>query len=124
MRALLLSLLSRVIARDDLLACVRVTGAYLLSGLEQLSRERYPTLLLSPRGVGTFLAFDLPSSAQRDALLMYLRSKCGVQAGGCGNSSVRIRPMLNFQPKHASILLAALDESFHALSIAHTSAAR
>lgn len=59
---------------------------------------------------GTFLAFDLPSAAARDALVHSMRQK-GVQTSGCGVHSIRLRPMLIFQPKHAEIYLNILEQA-------------
>ena len=55
-------------------------GAHLMSGLNGIA-ERRPGLLSRIRGLGTFIAFDLPSGGQRDKLLSVLRSK-GKCAGG------------------------------------------
>ena len=46
----------------------------------------YPTLLLSPRGLGTFLAFDLPTPELRDALVHSMR-QLGPPMGGDTHSA-------------------------------------
>jgi 4-aminobutyrate aminotransferase/(S)-3-amino-2-methylpropionate transaminase len=43
-------------------------------------------------------------SSRRDAILTKLRIS-GVNCGGCGERSIRLRPALVFQPKHAEIFL-------------------
>jgi 4-aminobutyrate aminotransferase/(S)-3-amino-2-methylpropionate transaminase len=101
-----------VIRRDSLLENVRVTGAYLKAGLDRLSK-RFPARLQNVRGRGTFLAFDVPSNPPgqaRDALVGAMRQK-GVQSSGCGNQTIRLRPMLTFQPKHADIYLRTLEQT-------------
>ncbi len=44
----------------------------------------------------------------RDKLIVRLRHS-GVLLGPCGEKSVRVRPSLTLRPKHAEILLDALD---------------
>lgn len=104
-----------VMARDGLLANVRATGTVLYEGLAELS-TRFPDKVanLRGRGKGTFIAFDCATPAQRDALLAALRQR-GINVGGNGSRSVRLRPMLIFQPQHADIFLAALAEVLAAL---------
>jgi len=108
-RALQLRTIRDVIKSERLLENVNITGDYLMHGLQQLS-NRFPSLLLHPRGQGTFIAFDLPSSIQRDALIHAMRQR-GIQSSGCGSVSIRLRPMLIFQPKHATIYLEELEET-------------
>jgi len=38
-----------------------------------------------------------------------------VQTSGCGNQSIRLRPMLIFQPKHAAIYLDVLEQALSKL---------
>jgi 4-aminobutyrate aminotransferase/(S)-3-amino-2-methylpropionate transaminase len=59
------------------------------------------------RGRGTFIAFDLPSPAQRDHLLGEMRNQ-GVLVGSSGDKTVRLRPALIFDKHHADILLDIL----------------
>lgn len=87
--------------------------------------KRYPQHVKNVRGIGTFCAFDSSSAEKRDEIVaklkekgnwlivalkwnrkkhFYLESK-GVQSGGCGDVSLRIRPALVFQPYHADIFL-------------------
>jgi len=48
----------------------------------------------------------LPSAQKRDELVQKLREK-GVNTGGSGEKSLRLRPMLIFLPKHAQLLHSA-----------------
>ncbi|CAG7728111.1 unnamed protein product [Allacma fusca] len=96
-----------VIKRDDVLKNVRVTGDVLLNGLKDF-QNRYPQLLNSARGRGTFIAVDAANSGLRDKVLVKLREK-GVNAGGCGEKAIRLRPSLVFEPKHANIFLGTLE---------------
>ena len=73
-------------------------GEHLMTGLNGIA-ERRPGLLHRIRGLGTFVAFDLPSVGQRDKLLAILRSKGkrrrSSTGGGGGGGSCLLWPMLN-----------------------------
>lgn len=94
------------IESKDLLNNVKQVGAYLQDQLPHLNKDK----IQSVRGQGTFIAFDLPTAAQRDKLLLDIR-QLGVNLGGCGDRTVRLRPMLTFQKHHADILLDSLDQA-------------
>ncbi|KAF9346995.1 4-aminobutyrate transaminase [Mortierella sp. AD094] len=97
------------IKNKDLIMNAADTGAYLKK--ELLSIEaKHPKIISAVRGEGTFLAFDLPSSEQRDLFVTQLRS-FGVNTGGCGSHSIRLRPMLVFQKKHADVFLDAVEKT-------------
>merc|ERR1712226_563678 len=96
------------IKEENLLSRVEDAGSTIMSGLDQL-QSRFPHLLSRARGRGTFCAVDLPTLAARDTFLHNLRSR-GVHLGGCGESSVRIRPSLTFTPQHANIMLDGLND--------------
>jgi len=107
-KVLLLEKVIEVIKRDRLLENVQASGRKLLDGLNDLSK-RYPQHLNSVRGVGTFCAFDCSSVEKRDEIVAKLKEK-GIQSGGCGDLSIRLRPALVFQPYHADIFLDRLDK--------------
>lgn len=90
--------------------CSRV-GDYLFSKLEAL-QSKYPEKFQRLRGQnrGTFIAWDLPSAAERDALLKSLKLH-GCNVGGCAELSVRLRPSLTFEEKHADIFVDALSKA-------------
>ncbi|XP_025836416.1 4-aminobutyrate aminotransferase, mitochondrial [Agrilus planipennis] len=92
-----------VIRRDNLLDNVTKVGHKLKSGLEELQNE-FPNLINSVRGRGTFLALNATDDKLRDNIVATLRQQ-GVQTGGCGEKSVRLRPALIFQDRHADIFL-------------------
>jgi 4-aminobutyrate aminotransferase/(S)-3-amino-2-methylpropionate transaminase len=71
-------------------------GDYLQQELVKVSPK-----VANVRGQGAFIAFDLDD---RDAFLTDMRQR-GVNMGGCGEKTVRLRPMLTFQKHHADILL-------------------
>jgi 4-aminobutyrate aminotransferase/(S)-3-amino-2-methylpropionate transaminase len=52
---------------------------------------------------GTFMSWDFETPALRDGFVGKMRKE-GVQMGGCGERSVRLRPMLTFGEKHVEVL--------------------
>ncbi|XP_065199488.1 4-aminobutyrate aminotransferase, mitochondrial-like [Planococcus citri] len=98
----------KIIRRDQLLENVKETGKVLMKGLLEY-QNNYNGLIHSVRGLGTFISFDLPTSAQRDTVVNRLKNK-GVLSGGCGDHAVRLRPALTMQPKHAHIFLDKLKQ--------------
>ncbi|KAL6940782.1 hypothetical protein ACO0QE_004699 [Hanseniaspora vineae] len=105
--------IGEVIEREDLLTQVNRVGDYLMDKLSKLA-EKYPKYLQRLRGKATFIAFDLESGKQRDTLLATLK-KNGCNVGGCAEKSVRLRPTLTFEEKHADIFVAALEKSLASL---------
>ncbi|KAK3828182.1 MAG: 4-aminobutyrate aminotransferase-like protein [Benniella sp.] len=95
------------IKKKDLVRNAAVTGAYLKKELHSIE-SKYPGVISAVRGQGTFMAFDLPSPQERDVFVSRLKS-AGVIAGGCGPQSIRLRPMLVFQKRHADIFLDAVE---------------
>ncbi|GAA6039357.1 hypothetical protein JCM8097_002814 [Rhodosporidiobolus ruineniae] len=108
-RALQAREMIRIIKKNDLVAHTARVGEYLYSGLEALQKVagvEGKLINLRGRGEGTYVAFDLPTSAKRDAFVKAMRLE-GVNVGGCGAQTVRLRPMLIFEQSHADIFLAA-----------------
>ncbi|RLN45146.1 hypothetical protein BBJ29_007503 [Phytophthora kernoviae] len=103
---------------DRLLENVNITGDYLKAGLHEAAIA-FPTLLSNVRGQGTYLAVDLPSEAVRNEFVNLMKSM-GVASGGCGVKSVRFRPALVFQPKHAAEYLDKMHEACEVLSKAQS----
>ena len=104
-RAILFRAIIKEIERLNLLENTAYVGDYLYSALEQLAKQ-YPDQIrnLRGKGRGTFIAFDNP---KRDEFLVKAKMH-GINIGGCGQSAVRLRPMLIFQKHHADILLDAV----------------
>jgi 4-aminobutyrate aminotransferase/(S)-3-amino-2-methylpropionate transaminase len=105
MRALLFGKVVEIATAPGLQESVNATGAYILHGLELL-QERFPGQILNARGKGTFCAFDFATPDLRNKFVSMMRLQ-GVNIGGCGEQSCRLRPSLMFLPKHASIFLQA-----------------
>ncbi|MCL7966921.1 MAG: L-lysine 6-transaminase [marine benthic group bacterium] len=83
-----------IIRDEDLVDNAARVGAYFLDRLAGLERE-FPGTVSNARGLGLFLAFDLPDGATRDAI----RTSCweaGLATLTCGPRSLRFRPSLIF----------------------------
>ncbi|XP_078611989.1 4-aminobutyrate aminotransferase, mitochondrial-like [Branchiostoma floridae x Branchiostoma japonicum] len=102
-KLVLLEAVIRVIEEDRLLDNMRETGGVLMEGLRTLE-SKYPDILDGTRGQGSFCAVDCPTERIRNKVIRALRNK-GVQAGGCGERTIRCRPALIFQPHHAEMFL-------------------
>jgi 4-aminobutyrate aminotransferase / (S)-3-amino-2-methylpropionate transaminase len=108
-RALVAQAIIGEIKALDLLKNVRETGDYLYNGLDKLSK-RFPDRIsnLRGQGEGTFIAWNESSTAARDNFIQEMK-KFGVNVGGTGDVSIRLRPMLVFGQKHADIFLERLE---------------
>ncbi|RLN54452.1 hypothetical protein BBJ28_00017410 [Nothophytophthora sp. Chile5] len=103
-----------VVDRDSLLENVNITGEYLKNGLQEMA-VAFPTLVSNVRGQGTYLAMDFPTEAVRNDFVGTMK-KLGVASGGCGVKSVRFRPALVFQPRHAAEYLDKMQRACEILS--------
>lgn len=110
-RMIIAGAIGQEIVNSDLLSLVNKTGDYLFSKLEGL-QAKYPQYFdrLRGKGRGTFIAWDLPTPELRNSLLNKLRLN-GCNVGGCAERSVRLRPTLTFEPKHADIFIELLEKS-------------
>jgi 4-aminobutyrate aminotransferase/(S)-3-amino-2-methylpropionate transaminase len=95
------------IQNHHLLELVQHTGEYLEANLGHLS-HKYPQWIQNVRGQGTYMAFDVHSGQKRDQLVMLMR-RAGVNVGGSGEMSIRLRPMLIFGKRHADVYLDVLE---------------
>ena len=99
--------LLEIIERDALIPRAGILGSLLLERLAKLEAEQ-PERVSNVRGRGLMCAFDLPSTAERDALVSRLREEAGVLVLACGPRSVRLRPALNISEQDLDHGLAAL----------------
>jgi 4-aminobutyrate aminotransferase/(S)-3-amino-2-methylpropionate transaminase len=101
-RALLFGAIYRQIQELDLVNHTAQVGKYLFNGLTRL-QQAYPDQITNLRGKdqGTFIAFDSP---KRDELLKQAKTM-GINLGGSGVASVRLRPMLVFQQHHGKFTI-------------------
>lgn len=105
--------IGEVIQRENLLEQANRVGDYLMAKLQKVA-EKYPQHLGRLRGKATFIAFDLESAETRNKLLSLMKSN-GCNVGGCAEASVRLRPTLTFEEKHADIFVEALEKSLASL---------
>lgn len=128
-KVILLEAILEIIKKENLLDRVTRVGDYMLKNLKNIQNEHSNTIS-AVRGRGTFIAFNCASSQLRDAIVKKLLTKgkgyyynvsaknifhtfvslpsLGIQAGGCGNQAVRLRPALTFTERHADIFFDAL----------------
>ncbi|XP_011503754.1 PREDICTED: 4-aminobutyrate aminotransferase, mitochondrial [Ceratosolen solmsi marchali] len=105
-KLILLEAIIDVILKENLLDRVTRVGNYVLQELKKLENE-FSNTINSSRGRGTFIAFNCATSKLRDETIKKLLRK-GIQAGGCGNTAIRLRPSLTFTEHHANIFLENL----------------
>ncbi|ODQ64351.1 3-amino-2-methylpropionate transaminase [Nadsonia fulvescens var. elongata DSM 6958] len=98
------------IARD-LVTKVEQVGNYLFGQLEVVAKK-FPGKInnLRGKGRGTYIAWNCESPAARDLFTKTMRNN-GVNIGGCGADSIRLRPTLVFEKKHADILVQAIEKT-------------
>lgn len=114
-KALIARTIYQEVTKHGLVEKTARVGEYLYKALDDLSK-RYSSKIKNLRGenFGTFIAFDCQNPTKRNELLLNMRA-AGVNIGGCGDFSVRLRPTLVFEESHADILLSALESSLKAL---------
>uniref|UniRef100_A0A6P7FJJ9 (S)-3-amino-2-methylpropionate transaminase n=1 Tax=Diabrotica virgifera virgifera TaxID=50390 RepID=A0A6P7FJJ9_DIAVI len=105
-KAIILEAILNTIKCQNLLDQVNTSGRNLLCGLKDLEHEFTP-LIDSVRGRGTFIAYNVKDEKTRDAVVIKLK-KNGIQAGGSGTRTIRLRPALVFQEHHGDIYLEIL----------------
>lgn len=110
-KALIAKTIYQEITKHNLVENTAATGNYLYQNLKSLF-AKYPNKVFNLRGenFGTFIAWDCENPTQRNELLLKMRA-VGVNIGGCGDRSIRLRPTLVFENKHADLLLEALEHS-------------
>ena len=90
-----------IIQQDNLVNNARVVCNYFLQQLRKLP-------LSNVRGRGLMVAFDLPTSEDRDKFLKKLNEK--VFCLKCGEKSIRFRPHLTFSREDANFAINAVKE--------------
>lgn len=94
-----------IIEEDGLLANAASVGEHLLGQLREIADGS--ELVSNCRGRGLMLAFDLPSSEQRDQLIAEL-AKENALVLPCGPVSIRFRPVLDFGRDDADRAVATI----------------
>lgn len=110
-RMILAGAIGKEIVNNDLVAHAAKVGKYLYGKLEQLA-AKYPKYIKDLRGKdrATFIAWSLEDGTARNKFLADMK-KVGVNIGGCAEDSVRLRPTLVFEEKHADILIEAIEKT-------------
>nr|ODN95555.1 4-aminobutyrate aminotransferase [Cryptococcus depauperatus CBS 7855] len=111
-RALQARKMIQLIGENNLVAHTAVTGQLLFSSLSSVfssSAVSGKVYNLRGQGQGTYIAWDMASPQMRDTFLSKMRNN-GIQIGGCGDATVRLRPMLTFGEKHADILTGTVEK--------------
>ena len=87
-----------IIHEERLVENAAKVGEYLLNKILEV-REEFSSLIINPRGLGLFCAFDMPSAEKRLELRRRVFDK-GLLLIGCGERTIRFRPPLNLsQPE-------------------------
>ena len=86
-----------------------------MAGLEAISAET--GTISNVRGRGLFVACDLPTAAERDALVADLRKTEHVIVLPCGVRSVRFRPALSVSEDELDEAVGAVSRSVVAGSV-------
>ncbi len=82
-----------IIEKENLLENCEKVGNFLIQELEKMGRD-FDGLVTNVRGSGLMCAFDLPNGEIRDEVRGYLVEE-GVLILGCGDKSLRFRPVLD-----------------------------
>jgi len=80
-----------------------------MKGLHELEKK-YPNRIRNVRGVGTFCAFDMPTTDVLDKFANACIAN-GLHIGSCGEVSMRFRPALIYQRKHAHQTIDVLNKA-------------
>lgn len=109
-RMILAGAIGAEVVKHDLASQAARVGDYLYSKLEVLA-AKYPLYMADLRGKGraTFIAWSFKQAELRNKFLTDMK-KVGINIGGCAEDSVRLRPTLVFEEKHADILVAGIEK--------------
>ncbi|WRT69537.1 4-aminobutyrate aminotransferase [Kwoniella shivajii] len=111
-RALQAREMIKLIKQHDLVSHTAATGSSLASSFKSVFSSSVASgkvMNLRGEGDGTYLAWDMASPSLRDSFVGKMRVN-GIQIGGCGDQTVRLRPMLTFGEKHAEILVSTTEK--------------
>jgi L-lysine 6-transaminase len=97
----------RIIEQERLVENARARGAFMLAELQALA-AKYP-IISAVRGRGLMLAFDLPSTAIRDAFWKGA-FELGLLVVRCGERSIRLRPVLDIKEDVLQAALRIMDQ--------------
>lgn len=109
-KAILAKGIYQEIVKHNLVEKTAKLGDYLYKNLNDIF-SKFPQKVSNLRGenFGTFIAWDCQDVDLRNKILLACRER-GVNLGGCGDYSIRLRPTLVFEKKHADIFLNILED--------------
>jgi L-lysine 6-transaminase len=93
----------KIIRAEKLIDNAGQTGKYILKNLVYLGNI-FPGTISNIRGLGLMIAFDLPDTDKKKAMIQDLWAK-GIIALSTGVRGIRIRPALNFSMKDARFFI-------------------
>jgi L-lysine 6-transaminase len=97
-----------IIRDENLLANAKAVGAYIVQGLEKIARDTQK--ISGVRGRGLMIAFDLPTDTERDAMRRRMFDNKAIILG-CGERSLRFRPVLDMDMTAADRALDVIRRS-------------
>lgn len=109
-RMILAGAIGQEVVDKDLAKQAARVGNYLYGKLEALA-TKYPEYMADLRGKdrATFIAWSFKDASLRNKFLTDMKT-VGINVGGCAEDSVRLRPTLVFEEKHADIFVDGLDK--------------
>jgi L-lysine 6-transaminase len=102
----------KIIEEENLEKNAAVQGEYILSQLQALSKK-YPQMT-NIRGRGLLIAFDLPTTQDRDQYRR-LAWDLGLLVLICGDKSIRLRPVLDISKKDVDEAMGLFEDTFKKL---------
>jgi L-lysine 6-transaminase len=96
----------RIIEQEKLVENARKQGEKFQAGLQKLARKH--AIITAVRGRGLLMAFDLPSTALRDAFWKGAY-ELGLLVVRCGERSIRLRPVLDVKDEAIETALRIMD---------------
>jgi len=111
-RLVVLDAILDTVAEDNLCDNATQTGDYIQSELRKIAEQTGN--IMNVRGRGTLVAWDHHTMAQRDGIVQTAMEK-GLLLGGCGTHSIRLRPSLVFERRHADEFLDLFEDSLRTL---------
>lgn len=97
-----------IIEEENLIENAARVGKYFQDQLKKI-QEKYINVIANVRGLGLFIAFDLPNEAARDQFMKNAKD-CGMLVLKCGQKSIRFRPSLNVSTKIVDEAIEIIDK--------------
>ncbi len=102
----------KIIQDENLVENAAVQGKYILEQMHSLSKK-YPQMT-NVRGLGLVVAFDLPTTAERDSYRR-LAWDLGLLVLICGDHSIRLRPVLDIKKSDVDVAMSLFENTFKKL---------